>query len=77
LHGFMAPPAPNDTQDNPSLATMQRRLPHFFELGSVYTMIAGLLNILAVFDACCGPVVVPEKKEEESEETKEDEEEKS
>jgi hypothetical protein len=28
----------------------------FFELGTVYTLIAGLLNILAIYDACCGPV---------------------
>ena len=27
-------------------------------------MIAGLLNILAVYDACCGPVVVAAKDEE-------------
>ncbi len=60
LHGFMAPPAPDGGQGgNPSLATIQRQLPHYFELGTVYTMIAGLLNILAVYDACCGPVVAP------------------
>ena len=72
LHGFMAPPAPNrDLPDNPSLAMMERRLPHFFELGSVFTMIAGLLNILAVYDACCGPMTVAEKKADESEGTNE------
>jgi len=38
-----------------------------FELGSVYTMIAGLLNILVIYDACCGPVVAETKKEEEEE----------
>jgi hypothetical protein len=60
LHGFMAPPAPDGGQGgNPSLATIQRQLPHYFELGTVFTMIAGLLNILAVYDACCGPVVAP------------------
>jgi hypothetical protein len=30
-------------------------LHRFFELGTVYTMIAGLLNILAIFDAGAGP----------------------
>ena len=65
LNGFMAPPAPDhDSLDNPCLATIQRRLPHFFELGTVYTMIAGLLNILAVYDACCGPVVATAKDDE-------------
>ena len=28
----------------------------FFELGTVYTLIAGLLNILAIYDAWGGPV---------------------
>ena len=66
----MAPPLP-PSADNPlkngppgepplpgemSLAWINRLLPHYFELGTVYTMIAGLLNILAVYDACCGPV---------------------
>ena len=70
FNGFMAPPFPPST-DNPlnngppgapplpadmSTAWINRLLPHYFELGTVYTMIAGLLNILAVYDACCGPV---------------------
>jgi hypothetical protein len=33
----------------------------FFELGTVYTAIAGLLNILAVYDAHSGPLVPTEK----------------
>lgn len=69
LNGFMAPPAlrlPDMTDINGppqpppptqmSLAWINRLLPHYFEMGTVYTMIAGLLNILAVYDACCGPV---------------------
>lgn len=32
-------------------------LAYFFELGTVYTMIAGLLNILAICDARWGPLV--------------------
>ena len=28
-------------------------------------MIAGLLNVLAIYDACAGPVVLPAKKDEE------------
>jgi hypothetical protein len=62
LHGFMAPPAPErDEPANPCLATIQHTLPHFFELGTVYTMIAGLLNILAIYDASCGPVAATPK----------------
>ena len=53
---------------NPSLATIERQLPHYFEFGTVYTMIAGLLNILAVYDACCGPVIAVDKEEEPAEE---------
>ncbi len=30
-----------------------------FDLGTLYTMIAGLLNILIVFDACSGPLALP------------------
>ncbi len=56
LGGFMAPPAP---EGDHSLAAIQRQLPHYFELATVYTMIAGLLNILAIYDACCGPVAAP------------------
>jgi hypothetical protein len=29
-----------------------------FELGTVYTMIAGLLNVLAIYDAWAGPVMI-------------------
>jgi hypothetical protein len=71
LYRFMAPPAPDrDLPDNNSLATIQRQLARFFELGTVYTMIAGLLNILAVYDACCGPVVATAKDEKQDESQK-------
>jgi len=33
----------------------QRRLHRFFELGTVGTMIAGLLNVLVIYDALAGP----------------------
>jgi len=31
----------------------------YFEIGTVFTVIAGLLNVLAIFDAYGGPLVVP------------------
>ena len=31
---------------------------HFFELGTLYTMVAGILNLLAVYDAFCGPAIL-------------------
>jgi hypothetical protein len=72
LGTFMAPPAVGvgdydrdgqpkrnggfDQLGQPTLHTLHKRLNHFFELGTVYTMIAGLLNFLAIFDAWGGPV---------------------
>jgi hypothetical protein len=51
----MAPPGPNELNE------WNRQLPHRFELGTVYTMIAGLLNILAIYDAWGGPVASEEE----------------
>jgi hypothetical protein len=79
--GFMAPPAPEATDaldknaaprgpidpGSVSLAGINRALPRYFELGTVYTMIAGLLNIMAVYDACCGPVPAESGKKEDEE----------
>jgi hypothetical protein len=44
-----------------------------FELGTVYTMIAGLLNVLAIYDAWAGPVMIlpgvdPRKRKKDGEE---------
>jgi hypothetical protein len=59
---FLRQPAPGQM----NLAWINRLLPHYYELGTVYTMIAGLLNVLAVYDACCGPVPAePAKKDDE------------
>ncbi len=38
------------------LAWWNKSLYRYFELGTVYTMIAGLLNVLAIYDAFAGPV---------------------
>ncbi len=65
-NGFMAPPSAQWTLDEISF-----KLRGYFELGTVYTMVAGLLNILAIYDAWGGPVF-PEQKEEEEEEEAED-----
>ena len=79
LGGFMAP-APLvgkrirgstevDESGQPTLSTLHRQLHRYFELGTVYTMIAGLLNILAVYDAWGGPVFSqPAKKDHEDQE---------
>lgn len=58
--GFMAPPhdrRPEGPLENGPLAQLHHRLHAFFEIGTLYTVIAGLLNILAVYDAYAGPVL--------------------
>ena len=61
---FMSPPIVEGGGPD-SLDGLQKRLNRFWELGTVYTMIAGLLNILAIYDAWGGPAyAVVEKKDE-------------
>ncbi|MBN2295414.1 MAG: hypothetical protein JXM70_23485 [Pirellulales bacterium] len=66
---FMAPPRIQRSEDDlggrPSVHQLHRRMARYFELGTIYTTVAGLLNILAIFDALAGPIVVPGKEEEE------------
>jgi hypothetical protein len=51
--GFMAPPDKNKLSDwNEELAAA-------FDLGTLYTMVAGLMNILVIFDALLGPMPIP------------------
>ncbi len=79
LGGFEAPPRhpsslagpENVNGDQPTAHELHSQLSRYFELGTVFTAIAGLLNILAVYDAWGGPVATPDKKEE-AEEAEED-----
>lgn len=73
FNGFMAPPPLPESggppmrpgsPDQMSLDWINRLLPRYFEMGTVYTMIAGLLNVLAIYDACCGPVPAESAKKE-------------
>ena len=49
-------------------------LGRYFELATTLTMIAGLLNVLAIYDAFAGPVVIrPAKKDEDDHKDKKDE----
>lgn len=71
--GFMAPPWPNEAarlavaQDpnvnQPTRSELDRWMARRFELAGVFGMIAGLLNVLAIYDACAGPVTAASKKE--------------
>jgi hypothetical protein len=68
LGGFMAPPqssfAAQNEANQPTLDMLHKKLHRYFELGTVYTLIAGLLNILAIYDAFGGPVFLEKKDEE-------------
>jgi Family of unknown function (DUF6677) len=64
---FMYPPEvmPEGVGHPDELDTLQKRLNRYWELGTVYTMIAGLLNILAIYDAWGGPAYsIAEKKDD-------------
>jgi hypothetical protein len=62
--GRMAPPhLPDGRNSYDELAEWHKKLNRYFELGTVYTMIAGLLNILAVYDALDGPALEDDESE--------------
>lgn len=73
--GYMAPPrrhVPPARDDSGNEAQQPNELAQwivdehpFFELGTVYTVVAGLLNVLVICDAAGGPLIIrtPEKKQ--------------
>ncbi len=81
-NGFMAPPrSPNaggddPNIDQPTLNDLHYRLHRYYELATFFTMVGGLLNVLAIYDAFAGPVPPqppPKKKKDEEEPSQEDE----
>lgn len=67
---FMVPPqvTPEGGAKPDGLDALHKRLNRYWELGTVYTMIAGLLNILAIYDAWGGPAYsIAENKEDDDE----------
>lgn len=64
---FAAPKIEGNDQNRPpdELDQLHFRLHRYFELGTVFTMIAGLLNLLAVYDAYAGPAGAEELPPEE------------
>jgi len=69
--GFMAPPAGPIRPDYPdTLGMWHYDYKHMFEMGVLYTFVAGLLNILAIYDAFCGPAIVTLAQKEEMEKRK-------
>lgn len=73
--GFMAPPhRPVYEQDPDEVSAWFARHGAGYEMGTWYTMIAGLLNILVVYDAYAGPLAVPiSGRKKSSKQTSEDE----
>ncbi len=75
--GFMAPPRPGQidwVDDSGHMSKQPNELAMWtlkyhptFELGTVYTVVAGLLNVLVICDAAAGPLLIstPEKKKKE------------
>lgn len=54
---FMNPPRMRGNDEGDSdLSVWYRKYSGHYELGAVLTMIAGLLNVLAIFDAAAGPI---------------------
>ena len=60
LGDIMAPPHEvSASPDQPdSLSDWHLHYHTFYDLGTLYTMIAGLLNVLAIYDAYAGPVLI-------------------
>ena len=71
--GLMAPPEqPVELNSEDELAHWHKTMDAKFELGTLYTMIAGLLNILVVCDAYAGPFLATADKKEKKKETESD-----
>lgn len=55
LWGYLAPPTPSEAN------ALHPTLGRLVEVGTVYTIVAGLLNILAIYDALEGPALPNEE----------------
>ncbi len=63
--GSMAPPRFVNPNGRDELSDWHKKLNTRFELGTLYTVIAGLLNVLAIYDAYAGPFVpAPEEEKD-------------
>jgi hypothetical protein len=66
--GFMAAPFGNVTTTEPDvLSAWHAELGHNFDIATLYTFIAGLLNLLVIYDAFGGPGMFLEGSEDEDE----------
>jgi len=61
--GLMAPPYSINSANpakKPTINDLYINLWRYFEIGTIFTVIAGFMNILVVFDAVSGPVIESE-----------------
>lgn len=71
--GFMAPPpGPVRPDRRDPLAFLHEKYKHDFDMGTLFTVVAGLLNVLAIYDAFAGPAFPVSEKEEDDEEGEDD-----
>jgi TM2 domain-containing membrane protein YozV len=76
--GFMAPPhRPVKESEADEVSAWYARRGAGYEMGTWYTVIAGLLNILVIYDAYGGPLAIPISGRRKPNEEDEDDEEKS
>lgn len=63
--GFMAPPAGPVFQDyRDTLGMWHYEMQHKYDIGTLFCIVAGILNILVVYDAFAGPAILtPEQRE--------------
>jgi hypothetical protein len=67
FNDWMAPPETVDGMAGEEavdgLSELHLKHHAYFELGTLYTMIAGLLNVLAIYDAYAGPAIIGSREE--------------
>ena len=57
--GFMAPPAGDiDVNNLDVLGVWNQEMGHRFDIGTLFTIVAGVLNLLVIYDAFAGPAVI-------------------
>lgn len=66
-NGAFAPPAKVPGQGRPTLNEILLTIHSWFDLGTIFIAVAGMLNILVMFDAFAGPAwLIPEEGEEQN-----------
>ena len=64
------PPGPVYPNEMDVLGMWHVEMKHKFEMGTLYCIIAGLLNLLVIYDAFVGPAILTQEQREKLEEKK-------